>query len=155
MHLCSVELWNKLLTYSSPASIKVIREKIVRFLIDGEDWIRKTFDGNEIPPGRWGDAEWSLVISINQCYNKCNQAVLGASFPDGKFWTFLYLLISTIQMNLISNSNLHSFVHANSKEQEGISFDFDGSAYLKAMLSFISDGHVIFYFWWALIYIIN
>ena len=44
-------------------------------------------------------------------------------------------------MNLISNSNLHTFVHANSKEQEGRSFDFDGSAYLKAMLSFISDGH--------------
>jgi len=63
---------------------KKIRGKIVRFLIDGENWIRNSSHTPLVPPGTWGADDIDFWKSINLYSVKCNEAMKGfASDSNG------------------------------------------------------------------------
>jgi len=58
---------------------KVTREKLLRFLIDGEEWITrsKSGDRDDPMPARWGDGEHRLVESADRYGGLCHRAIMG------------------------------------------------------------------------------
>jgi cysteinyl-tRNA synthetase len=62
------------------AEARVIRQKVVRFLLDGETWV----DRSRQTTGRWQDPELALFQAADQAQEKCLQALMddldGSSF---------------------------------------------------------------------------
>lgn len=58
---------------------KVTREKLVRFLLEGERWIR---DSDETAPKRWSDQDHELLTLVNEAASSCNRAMVGLGSED-------------------------------------------------------------------------
>merc|ERR1712150_93436 len=92
---------------------KVTREKILRFLIDGEAWIMES-KSNENCPARWGEEEHDLMKTTNHHNRLCHRAIMGL-------------------VSLHSDDKI-------SEENSGRS-DIDGSIYLRSILSIAECGN--------------
>eukprot|EP00562_Extubocellulus_spinifer_P010820 CAMPEP_0178496010 /NCGR_PEP_ID=MMETSP0696-20121128/13876_1 /TAXON_ID=265572 /ORGANISM="Extubocellulus spinifer, Strain CCMP396" /LENGTH=783 /DNA_ID=CAMNT_0020124239 /DNA_START=27 /DNA_END=2378 /DNA_ORIENTATION=+ len=77
-----------------------IREKIVRFLFDGETWIHREMSRDEMPTGKWNEEDVALSRATASCATSCRLALMGSSDAKG-------------------------------------GFDFDGSAYLRALVELV------------------
>ena len=62
-----------------------IRQKIVRFLIDGEDWVQKSSLGETLPTGRWNEEDISLSKAAASCAASCRHALIGSIGTRGGF----------------------------------------------------------------------
>ena len=62
-----------------------IRQKIVRFLIDGEDWVQKSSLGETLPTGRWNEEDISLSKAAASCAASCRHALIGSIGTKGGF----------------------------------------------------------------------
>jgi len=72
-------------TYSRERLIEArnVRQKIVRFLVDGEEWLRRAEDGGRHSK-KWRDADKELFVRISEASTNCKRALLsnldGAAF---------------------------------------------------------------------------
>ena len=62
-----------------------IRQKIVRFLIDGEDWVQESSLGESLPTGRWNEEDISLSKAAASCAASCRHALIGSIGTKGGF----------------------------------------------------------------------
>lgn len=62
-----------------------IRQKIVRFLIDGEDWVQKSSLGESLSTGRWNEEDISLSKAAASCTASCRHALVGSIGTKGGF----------------------------------------------------------------------
>lgn len=62
-----------------------IRQKIVRFLIDGEDWVQKSSSGENFATGRWNEEDVSLSKAAASCAASCRHALIGSVGIKGGF----------------------------------------------------------------------
>jgi cysteinyl-tRNA synthetase len=103
-------------TYSKSRLVeaKVTREKILRFLIDGEQWLRqsKSSENCNTYSANWTNEDHDLVQLASTCQVSCHRALLGLS----------------------SNSQEGSEVTTCDD------FDFDGSSYLKSTIDLAEAG---------------
>jgi len=90
---------------------KVARQKLLRFLIDGEEWIRKSQHGSNYPTTRWGKDEHLLLEMTNHYCEQCHRAIMGLA------------------------SSRHE-----KEEETATAFDMDGSAFLRSILSIAEGG---------------
>jgi Cysteinyl-tRNA synthetase len=88
---------------------RVVREKIVRFLVDGEQWI-KGMESSCSSLSKFTAREFDLMQQTNKCQMTCLQLIFG------------------MERNLDS--------HHQSEQ-----FDFDGSAYLNALIELSDAGN--------------
>ena len=84
---------------------RVTRIKILRFLVDGEQWVKGIKSNNEIITSTWCSEENDLIEESTHCHGACHKALLGLSGRD-----------------------------------DIRSFDFDGAAYLSAMIDLSEAG---------------
>ena len=106
-------------SYRSPATYsksrlveaKIIRQKLIRFLMDGEQWLQRAKQNNtNILSKDWKDKDRELLIICDETIHQCHQALMG-SFNDS------------------DEKDLRS------------GFDIDGASYLQAMLSLSEVGY--------------
>ena len=62
-----------------------IRQKIVRFLIDGEDWVQRISSGKYLPTGHWNEGDVSLSNAAASCAASCRHALAGSIDTKGGF----------------------------------------------------------------------
>ncbi len=90
---------------------KVIREKLLRFLIDGEKWIKESSPNGDSDclSRSWSEKDHELLKITNRVKHLCHQALMGSIDVKN------------------SNGNISGF-------------DFDGTSYLDALLSLSESG---------------
>lgn len=90
----------------------MIRQKILRFLMDGEQWVNDSMEisGNAALSRSWREQEHALIQVANECMYSCNKTLLGNAKDD------------------------------HSTEEHGYEFDIDGAGYLDSLLSISEKG---------------
>ncbi len=93
---------------------RVTREKILRFLLDGEQWLKQANSSDEFRSysAEWSKGDHNFVQLTSTCRSCCHEAMLGFSPND--------------------------FEGSNTGVKDG--FDFDGSTYLKSMVDLAEAG---------------
>ena len=78
-----------------------IRQKIVRFLIDGEDWVQKSSLGESLPTGRWNEEDISLSKAAASCTASCRHALIGSIGTKGGFYlggaAYLHSIVKLVE----------------------------------------------------------
>ena len=71
-------------TYSKSRLLeaKVTREKILRFLMDGEQWIKRSTSNDASHTSTWSSREHALVQLSSDCQGACQRALLGLNEKD-------------------------------------------------------------------------
>lgn len=64
---------------------RTVREKIVRFLIDGETWIHRAMSQDEMPTGKWNEEDVALSKVTASCSASCRLALMGSSDAKSGF----------------------------------------------------------------------
>ena len=62
-----------------------IRQRIVRFLMDGEEWVRKSSHGDNQPTGQWNEEDVALSDAAASCEASCRYALIGSIDTKGGF----------------------------------------------------------------------
>jgi len=79
-----------------------IRQKIVRFFIDGEDWLRKSSSGENLPTGHWSEGDLSLSNAAASCAASCRYALIGSIDTKGGFdldgSTYLHSIVKLVEI---------------------------------------------------------
>jgi len=98
---------------------RTLRGRIVRFLLDGEEWIRESSNGCHQPPRLWGTAEHNLFQISTEVSSKCDLAIIGCASLEG------------------SSSNNDNSVESS---KTMASYDFDGSVIVHEMVRLAEAG---------------
>jgi cysteinyl-tRNA synthetase len=82
-------------TYSKSRLVEasVARKKILRFLLDGEQWIKMSRETADIATVPWSELDYDLVQESVECETKIHQALLGSSTGDFDGPTILATMI--------------------------------------------------------------
>lgn len=101
-------------TYSNARLVeaKATRQKIIRFLIDGEQWLKDSRQtaGSDCLSTGWSDADRDLLSKTDSCIHQCHKALLG------------------------------SIGYSNGSNEHRNGFDMDGALYLDALLKISEAG---------------
>ena len=78
-----------------------IRQRIVRFLMDGEEWVRKSSHGDNQPTGQWNEEDVALSDAAASCGASCRYALIGSIDTKGGFdvdgSTYLNTIIELVE----------------------------------------------------------
>ena len=72
---------------------KIIREKIVRFLLDSEDYLKKRRESHRTPTTYWNIHELELFERVNDCRSQCTSSLT----DDFDGTTFLHALMTLVE----------------------------------------------------------
>jgi cysteinyl-tRNA synthetase len=82
-------------TYSKSRLVEasVVRKKILRFLLDGEQWIKRSKEIAMVTTIPWSELDYDLARKSVECETKLHQALLGSSSGDFDGPTILATII--------------------------------------------------------------
>jgi cysteinyl-tRNA synthetase len=101
-------------TYSKSRLIeaKVTREKLLRFLVDGERWVRNSRNSVDCYAAKWSNEDHDLVRQVSTYQALCEKSLLGMSLND----------------------------YETSEVSRSKAFDFDGATFLTESINLAEEG---------------